>query len=176
MQWDHQDLFPTFESYLENFKKLVEMVPQNGLIIANGDDANIRNILQTTKARIIYCSTDLNSQADWYLINDSRPQRVLMKKKDNQEIEMIPYDRAMLGKYNDKNILYAAALSYELNLSKEAIQKGIATFQGLKRRLEIRWQNESNLVIDDFGSTPPKLKTALNELREEFLSLWVISP
>lgn len=168
LQWDHQDLFPTFESYLENFKKLVEMVPQNGLIVANGDDANIRNILQTTKARIIYCSTDLNSQADWYLINNSRPQRVLMKKKDNQEIEMIPYDRAMLGKYNDKNILYAAALSYELNLSKEAIQKGIATFQGLKRRLEIRWQNESNLVIDDFGSTPPKLKTALNELREEF--------
>lgn len=168
LQWDHQDLFPTFESYLENFKKLVEMVPQNGLIVANGDDANIRNILQTTKARIIYCSTDLNSQADWYLINNSRPQRVLMKKKDNQEIEMIPYDRAMLGKYNDKNILYAAALSYELNVSKEAIQKGIATFQGLKRRLEIRWQNESNLVIDDFGSTPPKLKTALNELREEF--------
>jgi len=168
LEWDHQDLFPTFESYLDNFKKLIEMIPEQGLIIANGDDANLRNILTASKARVVYCSTKLDSEADWYLITDSKPQRVLMSKKNKKEIEMIPYDRAILGKYNDKNILYASALAYELKINKEAIQKGISFFKGLKRRLEIRWQNDSNLLIDDFGSTPAKLKTALSELKEEF--------
>jgi UDP-N-acetylmuramate: L-alanyl-gamma-D-glutamyl-meso-diaminopimelate ligase len=168
LEWDHQDLFPTFESYLDNFRKLIEQVPADGLIVANGDDPNLRSILSISKAKVIYCSNNLESKADWYLVKDAKPQKVLMKKKDNAELIMIPYDRNILGNYNDINILYAVALAFELNINAQDIKNGIAQFKGLKRRLEVRWQMGNKMIIDDFGSTPAKLKTTLNEIKQEF--------
>lgn len=171
LKWDHHDLFPTFEEYIDAFKKLINTLPDDGLIIANGDDELLVDIIsKQTKIRTILCYSSIKTSPEpsWYLIEDSKPLKVMVRQEQDKDMVMIPYERNFLGIYNDKNILLASALSFELGLPVNTIQEGIRTFKGIKRRLEIIDKNKDSYIISDFGSTPGKAKTSINAVLEEF--------
>lgn len=171
IKWDHPDLFKTEADYIDNFKKLVEQLPETGLLVANANDKNVVTVAQQAKCKVIYYSVDekqAQTEAEWVLIRESEPLPTLVRKPLIKDAEIIPYERKVIGKFNDENILAASALAYELGVSKERIQDAVAEYTGIKRRLEIRSQSDKYIVIDDFGSSPPKAKGAITALREEF--------
>src|SRR3989344_4050681 len=84
------------------------------------------------------------------------------------QLKIVPFKKMILGEYNLENLLAGAALTYEIGIVKERIQEAIQDFHGIKRRMEIRYQKNEKVVIDDFGSSPVKAKATLETLKQEF--------
>ncbi len=171
-QWEHPDLFPTEKEYVENFRKLVEKVPTDGLIVANANDTNVVEITKDVKCRIVYYSANKENvliKPDWYLEISSKPLATFIKlNKEGIPVEIIPYEKQIIGEFNDENMLAATVLSYELGVKKERIQEALFDFDGIKRRLEIKYDSSQVTIIDDFGSSPPKARGSLTSIRMHY--------
>ncbi len=145
---DHTDIFPTKEAFIENFKNLAESVPSEGLIVANKNGENIDQVVENATAKVIFYEYD---------------------EKD------FPYEEKLIGDHNRENIIAAATLARNLNLPSETIKEAVASFQGIKRRLEIRLDLEDAKVIDDFGSTPAKARGSLAAVKQEFSKYKIVA-
>lgn len=171
IEWEHPDVYKTEAAYLEAFIKLVKSVPAHGLIVANANDKLVVEALTSAKAKVVFYSAVEDKQyiaADWVLTSDSKPLPTFIRKPVNKSAEIIPYEKNIVGDFNEENLLAASVMAYELGIRKERIQEAIASFKGVKRRLEIKKQTEKLIVIDDFGSSPPKAKGALAALRKDY--------
>lgn len=171
-QWEHPDMFPTEQSYVENFRNYVREIPKDGIIIANANDKNVVDVVKDSSCRVIYYSANkLNAFAlpDWYLEKSSKPLPTFIRFKDDpSNLEIIPYERKIIGEFNEENFLAGSVMAYELGVKKEYIQDTISEFKGIKRRLEIKIQSDQFLIIDDFGSSPPKAHGSLQALRSDY--------
>jgi UDP-N-acetylmuramate: L-alanyl-gamma-D-glutamyl-meso-diaminopimelate ligase len=171
-QWEHPDMFPTEESYISNFRKYIAQIPSDGIIVANANDKNVVDVVKDADCRIIYYSADKTNAytiPDWYLEKTSKPLPTFIRFKDNpSNLEIIPYERKIIGEFNEENFLAGSVLANELGVRKEFIQSTISKFKGIKRRLEIKVQNNNFLIIDDFGSSPPKAHGSLKALRNDY--------
>ncbi|MCA9383734.1 hypothetical protein KC909_05180 [Candidatus Dojkabacteria bacterium] len=171
VKWDHPDMFPTEEEYILNFEKLVKDVPADGLIVANANDENTVRVTKLARCKVIYYSIDIEKafvKPQWYLIKESKPLPTIVRDPEQNVAEIIPYEKQIIGDFNEENILAASVLSYELGIRKERIQEAIADFKGIKRRLEKRYENEKAIIVDDFGSSPPKAIGTLNAIKDDF--------
>ncbi|KXK27456.1 MAG: UDP-N-acetylmuramate:L-alanyl-gamma-D-glutamyl-meso-diaminopimelate ligase [candidate division WS6 bacterium OLB20] len=174
MQWDHPDLFPTKESYLDAFTGLISQVPAEGLIVANAADIHIVEAVKNAACRVVFYAADhttAHAKPDWILMRGSKPLPSFVRDTDSPEI--IPYERKLIGEFNEENLLAAGALAYELGIRKERIQEAISKFSGIRRRLEVRFENEHTVIIDDFGSSPPKARGALHAVRTDYPDAYI---
>ncbi len=145
--WDHTDLFKTEDDFVQNFQKLVEQMPRDGLIVASKNGTNMDKVLENTTSKII------------------------PYEYDEKEFE---YEENLIGDHNRENILAAATMARNLDIPTEAISKAIRTFSGIKRRLEVRLRLDNTIVVDDFGSTPQKAKASIQAVTEEFKGFKII--
>lgn len=154
VEWDHTDIFKTKREYVENFKKFVNSMPKNGIVFANIDDENIREIIKSAPCKVV--EFNVKELMNW-------GKRAKIKTR-------------VIGDYNKVNAYISAFIAHKLGLDTASIRKGLAKFYGIKRRLEIRYpavanktpRDEELYIIDDFASSPPKLKGAIRSLRQEF--------
>ena len=171
VKWEHPDLYPTESAYLESFVKLVQRVPKQGLIVANATDENVVEVCKYAKCQVSYYAVDKKLalvKPDWYLLKESQPLPSFIRESNGKPLEIVPFKKMILGEYNLENLLAGAALTYEIGIVKERIQEAIQDFHGIKRRMEIRYQKNEKVVIDDFGSSPVKAKATLETLKQEF--------
>lgn len=179
LEHDHVDLFPTLDKYLMNFKRLIEKIPSDGIIFANIDNQNVQKVIAYAKCKVITFSGNMNLRLkpDWYLLSNSKPLPTIIKNPMSvrSELQIIPFERKILGSFNERNILAAAIVASEFGIDITAIQKGINSFKGIKRRLEIRKQIDNRLVIDDFGSTPAKAFASIVTIKEEFPTHYLVT-
>ncbi len=138
--WDHMDIFPTLKSYKETFEKLISKVPKNGVIIANEKGENLKELLRDTKAKII-----------WYNMGE--------------KLEVKPPFKGIAWEENCKAV---AALAKEIGIDNKTIQKSFSTFEGIKRRQEVRYKGKGIAVIDDNAHSPEKVQGALATLKEQY--------
>lgn len=171
LEYDHADLFPTKKAYFDNFAKLVESMPKDGVIFANMDNQNVQKVLVKAPCRIVSFGLGpaLQVKNDWSLALSTKPLPCVIRNPgvSGENLEIIPFQRSVLGKFNDLNILAAIVTASTLGLKKEAIQRGIKNFPGIKRRMEVRYKKKELFVIDDFGAAPAKAKATVKSLREE---------
>lgn len=171
-QWEHPDMFPTEELYINNFRKYIQNIPVDGIIIANANDKNVVDIVKNADCKVIYYSANKSNAftlPDWYLEKSSKPLPTFIKFKDDpSNLEIIPYERKIIGEFNEENFLAASVMAHELGIRKEYIQNTISDFKGIKRRLEIKIQDKKYMIIDDFGSSPPKAQGCLQALRDDY--------
>lgn len=138
--WDHMDMFPTKISYVDTFHKLALKVPKNGIIIANKNGENIKEVLAGAKAQIC-----------WY---------------DGTSVEdFIPPFQGAAWQENTGSII---ALARQIGIEDKVIKKALKTFKGIKRRQEVRYQDKNVIVIDDNAHSPEKVTGALEAIRAQF--------
>lgn len=162
IQWDHADVYPTEESYIASFKELVAMVPENGLIVANIDEENIRKIILSAKAPVVtYGSTKSN-----YMYDD------ISQTKNGVDFTIENFGEAynlsspMLGDFTAKNICGVFIMAKELGIEPRRVIDAIKKFQGLKRRLEKRGTTASGAdIYDDIAHSPAKAQAILTNLK-----------
>lgn len=167
VSWDHADLYPTEESYFDAFKKLVKGVAQSGFIVANAGDEGVARILcDISDKKIIRYGKALGADYSCKNVIQSKAGLQFEISHEGKKISVVS---PMLGAFQAENITGCFAVAHELGVPAEKIIVAIASFKGMKRRLEKRLDGDTaksgDTVFDDIAHSPEKAASVLKELR-----------
>lgn len=159
---DHVNVFPTFPEYEAPFRDLLRRLPPHGLAVLREHPA-IRAIADETKARVVWYDTEPGP--GWHCRN------IVFGETTGFELvapggRVIPFTTGLLGAHNVENIVGVAAYLLEQGLvSEEALIRGVASFAGIRRRLDRLTTISKVPVIEGFGSSYEKAHSAIGAMR-----------
>ncbi len=163
---DHLDYFKDIDDIISCFRKFVEKTPENGAVIANFDDENVKKAVSGTGKTVISYGTE-DPNAD-YTASD-----ITFGELGYPSFDVIKKGECYLhitlnvpGMHNVKNALAVIATADLLGVSKEDIQKGLASFTGTNRRFERKGTVNGALVIDDYAHHPTEVKATLKSAKK----------
>jgi len=159
--WDHADVYPTEQKYLEAFKKLVAAMPKNGLLVISEQAATV--VPKRDGSWITYGKNNGNDYMYTDIIQSKNGLKLSITEKISNNKYLISSD--CLGEYMADNITACFALAREVGIAPEKIIKAIAGFKGMKRRLEKRYDGAIT-IFDDIAHSPTKAKAILETLRQ----------
>jgi UDP-N-acetylmuramate: L-alanyl-gamma-D-glutamyl-meso-diaminopimelate ligase len=161
IEFDHADIFDSLGSIQLSFKRLINLVPRNGLLLVNGDDPNIAPLLQVTHCPIqkFGLGADSNIRATELKLGGTDSEFRLGKTT---------FRSPLIGELNVRNTLAVAACARHCGLTDAEIQGAFDTFKGVKRRMEVRGTSGGVTVIDDFGHHPTAIRETMHALRVKF--------
>lgn len=162
--WDHPEVFKTETDYLKAFKKLVELLPANGLLVYNFDHVK-REVIEKARCKKVSYSFNDFPDADYYVKTYSR-QSSITTFSLNKNLGF--FQTSLMGEANLENICGAITLCLELGIKKDTILHGIKTFEGVKTRLELVGKFGGRYLYWDIAQHPEKVKGTLATLRENF--------
>ncbi len=163
VSWDHADVYPTEESYLQAFRELVGKIPNDGLIVACTDGANIATILSNNKNNANMIKYGKTPDNDYYYhdLNQTKSGLEFKIKNNDTEYHITP---PVLGEHMAENICGSFAMAKEIGIDTNIILETIKQFKGVKRRLEKKYEGEIT-VYDDLAHSPAKAAASLKTLR-----------
>ena len=166
IEFDHADIFSSLDEIKLSFRRLVGIVPQNGIVIANGDDVSVREVIANSFAQVETFGTSEN--CTWKAINiqysdHSSQFDILHNGKTEIRLEV-----NLLGEFNIKNALAVTIAARHHGISYEAIQKAFTSFKNVKRRLEFKGEFGGVKVYDDFAHHPTAIRETLKAFRTKF--------
>lgn len=162
--WEHKDCYSTELKNLNAFKKLVELLPQNGLMVVNYQSLTAQKISQFCHSPVV----TYNSPKANYFIDKIKIKNDLTTLIINTPNGLIKIDTQLIGRFNFENILAAVALCDSLKIKKTIIQKAIFSFKGIKRRLELIANYKNILFFDDFAQSTTRIKSTLLALKNHY--------
>ena len=167
IEFDHADIYDSLGAIIDAFRQGVVQVAQDDVVIANGDDANVRSLRGDARAR--WVTFGWNDRGHDICASDVEyaPEYTALTAWWQGE-EWYRFRTTLSGRHNVLNALADIACAKLRGLSAEEIQKGLESFQGIKRRMEVRGTERGVTVIDDFGHHPTAVATTLNGARRRY--------
>jgi len=170
IDYDHPDFFATEEDYKKVFKDFISKLPKSGVLIANYDDENIREIANNTDKKIISYGIETKAMYQAYDINWSNNKqyfKVKLKDEDN-ESDLGTFATLLPGKHSTYNALAVIAASIELGGELQLIRRAVEEFTGTARRLQILGEFKNALIIDDYAHHPTEIKASLEAAKQKW--------
>jgi UDP-N-acetylmuramate: L-alanyl-gamma-D-glutamyl-meso-diaminopimelate ligase len=165
IEYDHADIYPDMASVIRAFDGLVARVRKGGRFIACSDYDDVMKVLKNSSVPVITYSAQVGKSADYH-VGSSRVENgisyfdVLQRGKKIEEIAL-----QLSGRHNMANALAVWLECRELKIPSEQILRGLKSFQGVKRRQEVRGEVRGVTVIDDFAHHPTAVRETLRALR-----------
>ena len=169
LEYDHADIFDDVASIQLAFKRFINIIPRNGLVLANGDDANLAPLLD-----VKHCPVQRFGLA---ASNHWRADAIRLEADHSEfTVNGTKYRTHLLGELNVRNALGVVAASLHCGLTPAQIQSALETFKGVKRRMEVRGVSGGITVLDDFGHHPTAIRETLKALRVKYAGqkIWAI--
>jgi UDP-N-acetylmuramate: L-alanyl-gamma-D-glutamyl-meso-diaminopimelate ligase len=174
VEFDHADIYKDLDAVKTAFKRLVNLVPGKGRIIAYDADSNVDECLAKAFTPVeryglredsFWRITDLQFSSDrttWQVLRDGQPWS--------------SFEFALAGEYNVLNATAAAAMASNYGIEPAAIADALMSFKSVKRRLEIRAEIDGITIIDDFAHHPTAIAATLKALRTRYPAarLWAV--
>jgi len=174
VEFDHADIYKDLDAVETAFKRLVNLVPGRGRIIAHDTGESLEHAVARA-----FCPVERYGMKDgstWRITNLSMtPERtawtVLRHGKAWADLEF-----SLAGEYNVLNATAAAALAAGYGIAPAEIAAALKTFRSVKRRLEVKAQVNGITIIDDFAHHPTAISGTLTALRTRYpgARLWVV--
>jgi len=166
VEFDHADIYPDLEAVKGAFRKLVNLIPRRGRLIADGDSPVVREL-----AARAWCPVELfglGEQVDWRAVDitmtgDLTEFRVLAHGTDQGRF-LTP----LIGTFNVRNCLAVIAAATRVGIPRDTVAAALRTFQSVKRRMEVRAEVNGIVVIDDFAHHPTAVRATLDALRQKY--------
>jgi len=174
VEFDHADIYADLEAVKTAFKRLVNLVPRRGLIVAYDGSENVTECLQPALCRVErYGSSEA---ADWRIRNLRHEDGLTLWEVWRCGAHWSDFEMHLAGEHNALNATAAAALAAGLGIGKESIQTALASFKSVKRRLEVRAVIHGITIIDDFAHHPTAIRETLRALRSVYPQsrLWAV--
>lgn len=157
LEYDHADIYPDLESIRQQFRLLLRSVPPSGHLLANGDDPEIEGLLAHAHSPV------------WrYGLDGDHPFQARLLREDGgcwrlsrDGTELFEVDWALLGRHNVMNGLAAASAALLHGMEPQRVKAGLEGFQGVARRLQLRFEINQIAVYDDFAHHPTAVATTL---------------
>ncbi|MBN1971968.1 MAG: hypothetical protein JXR48_01810 [Candidatus Delongbacteria bacterium] len=166
IEFDHADIFNSLDDIILSFQRLVNIVPENGLIIVNGDDANALEAVKFSRAEVV--KFGMSENCDYRICNIDRSDSFVafdlyhnMKLLDSL---MLP----VCGDYQLYNFTASYIISTLYPLEREEVKKALFRFKNVKRRMDEKGLVNGGIVIEDFAHHPTAVKNVLNEVKRKY--------
>jgi UDP-N-acetylmuramate: L-alanyl-gamma-D-glutamyl-meso-diaminopimelate ligase len=169
IEFDHADIFKNLDEVKLSFRRLLNIVPQNGMVVLNGDDPNCVEVAKDCLAQMIEVGFSKNcAQRIRDVVYSPEASRFTLGE-DTFEIPLI-------GEFNVRNAAMAAMAARFYDVPKSKIDNAFKSFAGVARRLELRGEARGVKVIDDFGHHPTAIAQTLQALRRQYRGhrLWAV--
>ena len=161
LEFDHADIFDDLTAVQKSFSHLIRLVPRNGLLLGNGDDANLAPLLNVT-----HCPVKRFGLGGDYAVNAFNLR--YGPTATEFEIPSFKFHINLVGELNVRNALAVVACAKHCGLKNQQIQAAFDTFTGIKRRMEIKGIAGGVTLIDDFGHHPTAIRETLRALRIKY--------
>ncbi|OIP00468.1 MAG: peptidoglycan synthetase [Bacteroidetes bacterium CG2_30_33_31] len=154
--WDHINVFPTFEIYVEQFQKFIELIDKNGSLIYCENDSILKDIAKKTSPELHKIPYDILP----YSIDDKGTTSIKTTFGD--------YKLKVFGEHNLSNINGAKQVCNQLGISDKDFFEAIISFPGASNRLELVEENNETKIFKDFAHSPSKLKATTKAVKQQF--------
>ncbi len=174
IEMDHADIYANVEEIKLSFKRLLRVVPKDGIVFINADCPNcadVRAHAETELRMVKVVSVGMCEDADLRITD-------IAYRTDGSDFKLDgeTYSVPMVGDFNIRNAAMATCAARFAGLTPEQIRNSLSAFEGVARRQEIRGTVHSVTVVDDFAHHPTAIKQAVAALRQRFPKsrLWVL--
>ncbi len=176
IELDHADIYRDLAHYVSAFERFVALLPEDGFLAAWAGSDRVLAVARRCPGTVeTYAARD-GVDADWtagdlVLGADGARFRLVHRGEDLGEMHL-----PLGGRHNVENALGAAAVATRLGLTPEEIAAGLATFEGVRRRQEIRGEPDGVTVIDDFAHHPTAVAETVQAIRSRYPGrrLWAV--
>lgn len=175
IEFDHADIFNNLDEIKLSFRRMLNIVPGNGMVLLNADDANCIDVAKTCPAPIVEVGFSENA-ANQIREVCYRPGHSEAPGHSEFTLFNTRFTLPLLGEYNVRNAAMAISAAHFYGVPLEVIKAAVASFEGVMRRQEVRGEVRGVTIIDDFGHHPTAIKQALGGLRHQYpdARLWAV--
>jgi len=169
IEFDHADIFENLAAVQTSFKRLLNLIPRNGQLLANGDDPNLAPLLNITHCPVKRFGLGEGNSVQGFNLRYGPTAATF-------EIPSFKFHLNMVGEFNVRNALAVVACAKNYGLSNKQIQSAFDTFKGIKRRMEIRGIVGGVTIVDDFGHHPTAIRETMAALRMKYPTqkIWAV--
>lgn len=167
VEFDHADIYKDLQAVKDSFARLMNLIPENGTLIACGEDANVLELRRLAKCK--------NSYTYGFKADCDFRAKVLFQDQNGVGFEVHhkgeilgPYAMQITGDYNILNATAVVAMSKCLGFSENKIQRALESFEGVKRRQEILGEPNGILVIEDFAHHPTAVRETVKGIQKKY--------
>ena len=157
IEWDHVNVFPTFDIYKDQFAQFMNLIRPDGTLIYCADDAVVREVAEANKRTDI---AKLPYDVPQYEVRDGVTSLIGCNG------ERTPLK--VFGRHNLLNMTAARLVCRTLGVSDELFNEAISTFGGASKRLELVKKNDHCAVYKDFAHAPSKLRATIHAMHEQY--------
>ena len=166
VEFDHADIYANLEAIKLQFRRFANLIPQRGFLAFGADSPAAVEASQNSLC--IKESFGITSESDWNARN-------IDYRSDCSSFDVFyrgnffrRFDLNMIGAYNIRNALASIAIFNHLGISGAEIQQGLASFTGVRRRLQLRAEVDGIRIYEDFAHHPTAVRETLQAVRESF--------
>lgn len=153
--WDHINVFPTFENYVEQFEIFIETMTPDSVLVYNEEDEVLRKLVEEATRpakKIPYSTPDYRVESG---------KSFLQTKKGELPL-------AIFGKHNLNNLAGAKMICELMGVEEEAFYQSISSFTGASKRLEKVAENKDTVIYKDYAHSPSKVKATTQAVKDQY--------
>ncbi len=169
LEYDHADIFENLAAIKKTFSHFIRIIPRNGLLLGNGDDENLTQLLNVTHCPVKRFGLGADNAVQGFNLRFGPTATEF-------EIPSFKFHLNLVGELNVRNALAVIGAAKHCGLSNKQIQSAFDTFKGIKRRMEVKGIAGGVTVIDDFGHHPTAIRETMRALRIKYAKekIWAI--
>jgi len=153
--WDHINVFPTYNGYVEQFSIFVDSIVNGGSITYNEEDAEVRRVVEASENTI----RKLPYQTPEYTVENGQ---TLLETPEG------PLPVEVFGKHNLNNLAGAKWICQHMGIDEDDFYEAISTFKGASKRMEKIAEGKTNVVYKDFAHSPSKVEATTKAVKEQY--------
>lgn len=153
--WDHINVFPTYENYVEQFEIFLNEITADGVIVYNEEDAEVKRVVEATTNTIKkypYKTPDYKVQGGTTILNTSEGSLAV----------------EIFGKHNLNNLAGARGVCQLMGIDAKGFYEAIATFKGASKRLEKIAETATAVAYKDYAHSPSKVKATTQAVKNQY--------
>jgi UDP-N-acetylmuramate: L-alanyl-gamma-D-glutamyl-meso-diaminopimelate ligase len=163
IEFDHADIYPDLDAVRLAFRRLVNLVPRNGLLLLGEDSPDAAALRQRAVSPVETFGTSENSTWQAHDVQHADGVTRFDVRRDGQPFER--FESPLLGLHNVRNAVAAIAVAIHAGVDVPEVVDGLRAFRGIKRRLETVGVERGVTVLDDFAHHPTAVRETLAALR-----------
>ena len=153
--WDHINVFPTFENYVNQFKIFCDCIEHDGTLVYNSEDEEVNKLGEDISRKI-------------KTISYKTPNYKVTENGTEIEYDNNWYSLKIFGAHNLQNLIGAMKLSQEIGISPDQFLKAISDFKGAGKRLQKVVETDAFIMYKDFAHSPSKLMATTKAVKEQY--------